>query len=376
MRILNLKPSTPDDKIEQKERRKFNKKWDMVFYIREFPMTADEACKILERMHNDLYDMHPNFYGWWERVHMMQPSDQIIFRYCGQTKNEPWDRHRDDIYSSSLKTFLSRFVLTINDLDPQLITDAKVYEVVRARAPKDSAKELKDLTEQTLILMFGDGLLNTEFGGKDVFTVTDRHRALFTLLGSNTYCKLKPKPQQDDRGHIIPPALMPCTSGAQRKLNAWANAVQKYVADNETTCEGAKKMHKFTDVTKKMLIEQGKFQQLSDGSAILVQLGSDLGDEHEEDELPFFEAGGRSADLLTINFNHFVFWENPMQRFDKHATQKLAAEGLLTWTDYFSWFVKHKVDFPAASRLSAQFMNATRPFIVVPYGAIVSFPSL
>lgn len=372
LRMLNLQPLTANNKMKPKERIKFNLKWDMVYYIREFPMTAGQACKVLETLHLDLYDMHPNFYGWWERVRVMQPSDMIIFRYCGQTKNEPWDRHKDDVYSTSLKTFLSRFILTLNAVDPQLLVNAKVYEVVSARSPKNSSQELKDITEQTLIAMFGDGLLNTEFGGKDVITLTDRNRDVFKLLNSNTSAKLKPMPKKDASGNIIPPALTPCTEEAQGKLETWATAVETYVSENETTCKGANTMHQFTNVTKDMLMAQGKFQQLPDGSTVLVQLGSDLGDEHEDDELPFFEAGGRSADVLTINFNHFVFWEDPMQGFDKKTTRKLAAKGFLTWTDYFSWFVKHKADFLGASRLSAKFMNVARPYIIVTYGAIVS----
>jgi hypothetical protein len=356
--MIKLEPSTPDTNPLQGEARV-----STYFYVREFEITAVDARNVLTSMLHDGYDMNPNIFYWMERLNGMHDSAIITLRYCGQTKNRPWDRHVDDVYSKSLKTFLGRFHKTVGMICPRVLAAARVFTVVDATALQGLAQKYKDTTEQILIALFGDSVLNTEQGGKDFIILTSDDEKVFTTLQTRTVSQLA--------------KLVPCTQLSMVRLREYAASVADHVSQNPTTRQGNKTVHKFSKATQDMLVEQGTFKALSDGSAIMVCLGSDLGDDHEEDEKPFFEAGGRSADTMTTLFNYFGHWEKGINSsFDEGFTKKLAADHQLPFVDYFAWYVKHKDDYEAASRLTARFMSLAKPYIVLAYGGLVCYTIL
>jgi hypothetical protein len=62
----------------------------------------------------------------------------------------------------------------------------------------------------------------------------------------------------------------------------------------------------FTDNVENMLFRQAVPSVLSDQSAVMVTVGSDIGELHENHEDEFFEAGGRAADAATACYNYFA----------------------------------------------------------------------
>jgi hypothetical protein len=161
------------------------------------------------------------------------------------------------------------------------------------------------------------------------------------------------------------------------KLENYVADVAAYVSEHETTRKGSKHTHRFSQAVQQALVERGSFQELSDGSAVIAILSSGLGDDHERDEVSFLEASGATADLTLILINYLRCWESSLTQPDTEVTKRLAAEYLLPLVDYFPWYIKHKDDYAAASRLTARYMNLAKPYIVLSFGKLVrlKFPT-
>jgi hypothetical protein len=328
-------------------------------YIRELQMQVEDMNNVLNSMLHDGYDMNPHIFYWMERVQDMADVSYVTLRYIGQTKNKPWDRHQSDIYSVSLRSFLGHFLRTAGMVCPWVLQQAKVFVVSEASSSHGApmSQDHIDAQEQALIALFGDGVLNTDYGGKEVIALTNDDRDVFVTLQSSTIKELT--------------KLRQCAPFKMQSLRNYAGHVRGYVQNNRTTTQG-KKDHKFTQATERMLSLQGAWRTLQDGSAVMVSLGSDLGDTHEDGTKPFFESGGRSAEIATLLYNHFGHWEQGIgSSFDEFFTKNLATNSQLPFVDYFPWFVKHQDDWNAASLLCAEYMNLAKPYIVLSYGNIV-----
>jgi hypothetical protein len=330
-----------------------------VFYIRAFTMRVRDIRDVCQGMLHDGYDMNPRIFAWLERIEGISDNAYFTLRYCGQSQNKPWDRHVSDIYSKSLKSFLGQFLKTVGMMCSDVLSSATVHVVAKASTKLQLDPEILDLREQTLIALFGDGVLNTEVGGKDIVVLSEEDHTLFLLLGTDTTNLLK--------------STQSCPTPIRSKLMAYARAVRSYVDAHPTTVAGKAK-RTFSQKTERMIYDQGTFSILSDGSAVMVSLGSDIGDTHEEDDSTFFEAGGRAADVVTAVYNHFGYWEAGVlnRPFDVNFTKTLAKAKLLPFVDVFAWFVKHKDDYEAAAEYTALYMKAAKPFVVLSYGSLVS----
>jgi hypothetical protein len=242
---------------------------------------------------------------------------------------------------------------------PWVLENARVFVLVEASSNIgiSLSQDLLDTREQALIALFGDGVLNTEHGGKDIITLNSNDQDVFDTLQTTTLTQLA--------------QTKPCPPFKMQHLRDYAKNVRTYIEHNPTTTQG-KTRHKFSQATESMLVKQGTFRRLVDGSALMVSLGSDLGDTHGDEENPFFEAGGRSADVATTLYNHFGHWEQGVRAsFDPFLTRDLARNHQLPFVDYFPWFVKHKDDWNDASRLVGQYMDIAKPYIVFAYGNVV-----
>jgi hypothetical protein len=350
--MLVLEDSTPDSPNPPPH--------SVLFYIRTFTVQVKDLHDVLHAMLHDGFDMNARIYVWLERIEDMSNISYVTMRYCGQSKNRPWDRHTSDIYSTSLRSFFNRFLKTCGMICPSVLQSATV-QVVRHASMTSGAPigaELVDTTEQVLIALFGDSVLNTEAGGNTTVSLAQDDRDIFESLNTKTISALS--------------STQPCSLASQRALQMYARDVRAYVAQHPTTTKGQSKQHQFTDATESMIIRQGMPTVLSDGCAPMVTLGSDLGDTHDDDEAPFFEAGGRSADLITTLYNNFGYWERGMMAsFDAGLAKNLARQNKLPFVDLFPWPVKHKDDFTATSQFIRQFFNATKPYVVLAYGNIV-----
>jgi hypothetical protein len=353
--MLVLEDSTPDSPNPPPN--------SVLFYIRTFTMQVNDLHNVLHAMLHDGFDMNERIYVWLERIEDMSDVSYVTLRYCGQSKNRPWDRHTSDIYSTSLRSFFNRFLKTSGMLCPSVLQNAKVQVVEHASMTSGApvGAELLDATEQVLIALFGDSVLNTEAGGNSTVSLTKEDRDIFESLKTKTISALL--------------STQPCPVETQRALEKYAKDVRDYVSHHPTTTKGQNKQHKFSDITESMLVRQGMPTVLSEGSAPMVTLGSDLGDTHEEDEAPFFEASGRSADLVTTLYNNFGYWERGlMASFDEGLTKKLARQNKLPFVDLFPWFVKDKEDFKATSQFIRQYLTATKPYVLLAYGTLVREP--
>jgi hypothetical protein len=272
----------------------------------------------------------------------------------------PWDRHVSDIYKIFLNTWLAQFHKTVGMMCPSVLASATVHTVKGAEFPVSLPADIFDVREQALIALFGDGVLNTEFGGKDIVVLAEEDHSAFNTLDTNFVPLIK-------KAKDAPVSVLTA-------IRQYSKAVQDYASKNPTTTTGAgKAKHSFSATTARMIFDQSTPKVLSDNAAILVSLGSDLGDTHEDDDSSFFEAGGRSADLVSYVYNNFGHWESGvlLASFDHGLTKRLAKDKCLPFADVFPWFVKHKDDYPKASELLAKYMRCVNPYVVLTYGTLV-----
>ena len=122
-----------------------------------------------------------------------------------------------------------------------------------------------------------------------------------------------------------------------------------------------------------MLVTQGSTVVLSDGSAVMVSVGTDLGDTHEDDDETFWYSGGRSSDAVSTVYNHFGHWEQGVVQasFNARLTRRMARKSCLPFTDVFPWFVKHDNDYSAGSKYLRRYMGIVKPIVVLAYGSLV-----
>jgi hypothetical protein len=247
---------------------------------------------------------------------------------------------------------------------PSVLEKATVDVVVHASSSEEFpiGPDYIELSEQILIALLGNGVLNTEAGGNDIVAPSKEDRAIFESLQTKTVTAFE--------------STRSCPSATLRALEKYAKDVHTYVEQHPTTTKGQSKQHKFSKTTQYMLVQQGTPRVLKDGSAIMVTLGSDLGDTHDDEEAPFFEAGGRSADLVNVLYNNFAYWERSLtSSYNANFTKSTARKHLLPFVDLFPWFVKHKDDYKSASKFVGQYMNATTPYVVLAYGNLVCVTS-
>lgn len=353
--MLSLEQSTADSPDPPKNAN--------MFYIRTFMMRVRDIRSVFQAMLHDGYDNNPRIFAWMERIESHDVSDNqyLTLRYCGQSRNKPWDRHVSDIYSKSLKTFLAQFLKTLSMICPDVLSSSSIHTVIMATSTVPLGADILDIREQVLISLFGDSVLNTEVGGKDVIVLTEDDQTLFDALRTNTVADLK--------------RTKPCSSRTLDQLRVYAKEVCHYANENSSTTLG-KSSRRMTARTEQMLIDQGTPTCLRDGSAVMVTLGSNLGDDHDDEEESFFKAGGRSADAVSLVYNHFGHWEagTMRQSYDHGMTHSLAKLHHLPFADVFPWFTKHRDDYKAASQFTCAYMKAVRPMVVSSYGSMVSFP--
>ncbi|RAR06499.1 hypothetical protein DDE82_003320 [Stemphylium lycopersici] len=356
--MMTLVPSNPDSDRPPRTPNSI--------YIRTYSILVKELRDIFQCMLHDGFNSNSNMFSCLERLQEMEDNDYVTLRYCGQTSgvDRPWERHVSDIYKTSLKTWLAQFHKTLGLINNDIISGILVHAVYKACSAEGVrlSPDIVDLREQILIALFGDGVLNTEFGGKDIIVLTPDHHQAFDFLKTN-FVK-----QITSTGH--------CPTTMKSSLRKYARKVMQYAKSHPTTTTGeGKTRHSFSDETKAMLVEQGMSRVMSDGSAIMVSVGSDLGDTHEDDDKAFFQAGGRSADVVKYVYNHFAHWESGILSgpLDKDFTERLANQNGLPFTDVFPWFVKHKGDCEQGSKFLGDYMRIVTPYIVVTYGQLPSF---
>jgi hypothetical protein len=120
--MLLLEPSNPDSEEPTNQN---------LYYIRTFVFEVDDLKQVLCKMMDDGYDNNGKAYIWLERIEEENGNSPVTIRYCGQSKNKPWDRHVSDIYSTSLKTYFGRFLKTTSEWCQDVLVNATVQVVSR-----------------------------------------------------------------------------------------------------------------------------------------------------------------------------------------------------------------------------------------------------
>jgi hypothetical protein len=330
-----------------------------MFYIRTYTIQVGQLKRVLQNMVDDGYGAGDRIPLWLQITDDMDPKSYVTLRYCGQTKNRPWDRHVADIYSTVTTGFLARFFRTVAKWCPDVLSHATVETVVRANADfKQPAKSI-DLREQVLIALFGDGTLNVEAGGKDSMNITNEDHVAFLALGTTNLV------DSLDRKTDFPPQRI------YDGVSSYARAVRQYVNDNPSTTGDGR--YVFSGDTEDIIAQQAIPTVLPDSSAVMVTLGSDIGELQENQATPFFEGSSRAAGAVVDCYNHFALWEQDFgNTLDANLTKKLARKNHLPFVDLFPWFSKEEKDYPAARKLLTQYMAEVQPLIVLCYGELVS----
>ena len=337
------------------------------FYIREFTMTAGELSEVLTRLlyENDNVSDYKGVFAWLERLQNEPADTYFTLRYCGQTKKSPWIRHLQDVKKKSNHSCFGKFLQIVRELYPPVLEEAVIYSVSGACTEVPLSTDILDQREQVLIALFGHGLLNTESGGKITVLLNDTDKQLFLTLKTNAVARLA------NTNLCFPTTL--------KNITAYAKEVRQYVANHPTTTKtkGRQEPHVYSDQMEALVVKQGIPRVLSDGSAILVTLGSDMGALFGVPRKPFFESDYVSAVSMNMIINQLGHWEQPFgSTFNDQLTKQLAGAGKLPFADLFPWPVKHDDDFEQAGRLTVQYMEAVRPMLIMTYGRLVCWRSL
>ncbi|KAJ4382743.1 hypothetical protein N0V86_001965 [Didymella sp. IMI 355093] len=290
-----------------------------MFYVRSFQLSVLQLREVITCMLFDGYDMNPWIFAWLEKLTGLSDVTHVL-------------------------------------------TQATVHTFTLANAMGMAVDDdLMNFYEQLLVALFGDCLLNTELGGKDVIFITEEDQEAFGQLRSHTIESFN--------------TTKPCSAHMMQAIETYAQNVRAYVDSHPTTRKGRRSARRFNDETEAMLIRQGTPRTLSiDGSAVTVTLGSDLGEDHEQDEGTFWEAGGRSADVVTNIYSRFLEWEaGPTASYNPIGFKSLCENHLWPMADVFAWYVKHKEDYSKAGEFLASYINAVRPWIIICYGSLPTF---
>lgn len=332
--LLHLESSNPDSSVPGPTAT--------ALYIRSFTIRIIDLRKVLKNTIKDGYDMHERAFDWLQRFEGKDDNSYVTLRYCGQTKNKPWGRHVSDIYSTSLSEFLGRFFKLLGKRCPDVLSSATVQTVVRASTELPLSYTHLNFREQVLIALFGDGVLNLQARGKNLMSFTDEDQTTFFSLGSDTVTLLEKHTQA-------------CSSATAASVAQYITDVGKYVGANPST-KGQKK-HAFTDAVQYILLRQAIPSVIPNHSAIMVTLGSDVGELHKNHEDEFFQAGGQAANSAAVCYNYFATWEPGFGHdFNSGATKHLVDANHLPFVDTFPWFAKEEQDYPAARKLLAKYL--------------------
>jgi hypothetical protein len=330
-----------------------------MFYIRTYTIQVGQLKRVLQNMIDDGFGSNDRLPIWLQVTDDMDAMSYVTLRYCGQTKNRPWDRHVADIYATTTAGFLAGFFRTVAKWCPEVLTHAKVDTVVRANADfKQTAKSI-DLLEQILIVLFGDGALNVEAGGRDSMNVTEENQVTFLALGSTNLVNSL-------RKHTYPPSQT-----IRNGVTDYARAVRQYVDANSSTTSDNKYI--FNDETEDIIARQAVPSVIAGSSAVMVTLGSDIGELQENCAAPFFEGGSRASGAVVDCYDHFSLWEQGFgNALDRNLTKNLARANLLPFITLFPWFTKEAKDFLVARKLLTRYMAEVQPLIVLCYGELVT----
>ncbi len=142
-----------------------------VFYTREFRISTGDMRQIFHSMLHDGFDMNPHIFYWVNRLEDPKTKESDIFtlRYGGQTTDSPWKRHTSGLCNKGLKSFMGHFIRVVGMNCPHVLENARIYTVLGISVPGlPKAQVDLDVQEQVLIALFGDCVLNTQLGGKDM----------------------------------------------------------------------------------------------------------------------------------------------------------------------------------------------------------------
>lgn len=261
-----------------------------------------------------------------------------------------------------IKSFMGQFNRQLSMVCEDVLKNATIEVMEHATADLSLSKYILDRREQILILLLGDGALNTQIGGKDIIVLKSDDHELFSLVQTRTISAFKKIKQEG----LSPNAL-------RSRLGQWSKQVQTYADKHPTTRQGHRKLHIFSDENRITTLKEGFPIVLRDGSAVMVQVGSDIGDLHSEEGGTFWEAQGRSKHAMHHIINHLGYWEaGHLGKFNGGLAKEMADAFLLPFIDIIPFHVKHKNDYLDATKLTDKYMGLTVPMIVVPYGELVS----
>lgn len=164
----------------------------------------------------------------------------------------------------------------------------------------------------------------------------------------------------------------PYPASLRDSLAHYVKQICTYVDADYTTRKGETD-YVFSDTVQDNLFQQAVSQLLKDGSALMVTLGSDIGEIYNNHVGKFLATKGPSAASVVACYNQFAFWEGSELRPNPYCTKQLSDAGLLPFVNAFPWFTKRADNWYGARRLLEKYLNLTKPYIILAYGGVVSF---
>ena len=330
-----------------------------IYYVRSFCLLVRELYDILSRMETEGKGYIKA--GTWKTLTEDLAQEDVVFiRYCGMTASRSaYSRHRDDL-SGGEGAAKSKFLQAMADMYPEAVHGAAIFELPEAMIdfPVDSI--VTDTREQALIAAFHlDSLLNTQKGGK---------WASYTPVGGDelTFLSLRARLSAS-----LPGMTIECTEDTKAQIQKIFEEIQEYAHDHpistNTVTSG------YSNEYRDLAAKQAQAAVLNNGNSILLSIAMDIpmqGFLHPE---YFYSGQLRTSHAVTSIINHMAYWEKDLfSELDSGAIINLRDQGMLPFWDVYPWPRKDATDFATVLGWMIQYLNVTKPLIILSYSEWVS----
>ncbi|KAF3004050.1 hypothetical protein E8E13_001606 [Curvularia kusanoi] len=261
--LLELEPSSLDDPNE----RSLNLTY---YYMRSFRIKVSDCRLVISRILSSGHDGNKKAFHYLVHMKGMDSNADITLRYLGKTNDRPWNRHASDLRSTFLSGFLPYFFKAVAHYAEAVITKATVHVAVGATTDRTyTVPDLVGLQEKILIALFGRTALNTQAGGDETMRFYDEDHSVFLILETDTITKLRQ-------------TMQPCSMEVRIGVAQYAKDIREYINGHSSTVKASRRKRRltFSDMIENNLAQQAVPRTVSDGSALMVTVGSDIGETH------------------------------------------------------------------------------------------------
>lgn len=223
---------------------------------------------------------------------------------------------------------------------------------------RHSQGRIVDSREQALIAEFGSStLLNSSVGGMEAVVKSHpQDDAEFSSLNTQTISRLEWRTSE-------------LASTKINQLQNYGRAIQHFAKTNPDSTNYS--TYPITDEARDLVVNQS-IPIVSNGHAILVTIGSDLGAESLESMTPFYHGGVRSSFLTIQVLESMVHRELGYSTTTMHRIPELQRQCFLPFVDLYPWARKDPADLPNAMQFLRRYLHIASPIVVMTFSKTVA----